>query len=329
MSRRWRRVATWLFLAAAVAFVLVALADRWAALERMRAEMGGFGWRFSPGWLAASLAVGVADLFWMGAVWVYLYRSGGGRLGWIRGIRVWMATNLGRYIPGKVWQLSGLAVHLRETGESGSLGLASALVFQVVVLVTGIAVAVAVLGGDVALLPGGSLATAVAAAVLLLALLHPAVIRWGMRLTGRLLDREEAPAAQPPPGRALVRAAAGMVVAWSLYGIGLWCLFRGLTETPGAGPVLLSGVFAASYVVGYLVLVAPGGLLVREGAMTALLAALTPLGAGVAAALAVAARIWATVAELVAAATVLAGAGGGSRSAVGRSGSAGSGEEAP
>lgn len=305
MRRRWHRAAAVLFVLAALIFVGWALADRWADLERIRSEVGGFGWRLSPGWLAAAVAVGVADLFWMGAVWVHLYRSGGGRLGWGEGVRIWLATNLGRYIPGKVWQLSGLAVHLRETGKSGSLGLASALAFQVVVLVTGIAVAAGVLGGDLALVPGGSPAVAAIAVVLLLGLLHPAVVRRGMQLAARVLDREEAPDADPPTGPALLRAAGGMVVAWGLYGLGFWCMIRGLSDSGAAGPVLLTGVFAAAYVAGYLVLVAPGGLLVREGAMTGLLAALTPTGAAVAAALAVAARIWVTVAELAAAASSL------------------------
>lgn len=306
VRRGWHRAAAVLFLLAALGFVGWALADRWAALERMRAEVGGFGWRFAPGWLAAAVAVAVADLLWMGAVWVHLYRSGGGRMGWGRGIRVWLATNLGRYIPGKVWQLSGLAVHLRESGASGSLGLASALAFQVVVLVTGIAVAAGVLGGDLALVPGGSPVVAVAAVVLLLALLHPRVVGGGMRLAARFLDREDAPDAEPPTGPALLRSAGGMVLAWGLYGFGLWCLLRGLSAAAVPGPVLLTGVFAAAYVAGYLVLVAPGGLVVREGAMTGLLAALTPMGAAVAGALAVAARLWVTVAELAAAAASLA-----------------------
>lgn len=321
MRRRWHRAAAALFVLAALAFVGWALADRWADLERMRAEVGGFGWRLSPGWLAAALAVAVADLFWMGAVWVHLYRSGGGRMGWGEGVRVWLATNLGRYIPGKVWQLSGLAVHLRESGESGSLGLASALAFQVVVLVTGIAVAAGVLGADLALVPGGSPAVAAAAVLLLLGLLHPRVVRGGMRLAARVLDREEAPDAAPPTGPALLRSAGGMVAAWGLYGVGLWCLVRGLSASVEAGPVLLTGVFAAAYVAGYLVLVAPGGLLVREGAMTGLLAALTPMGAAVAGAVAVAARIWVTVAEIAAAAFSLALPGRGTdRTAGGGSG---------
>ncbi len=311
MKRHWHRVGAVLFLVAALGFLGWALVDRWAALERMRAEVGGFGWRIAPGWLATALAVAVADLLWMGAVWVHLYRSGGGRMGWGRGIRVWIATNLGRYIPGKVWQLSGLAVHLRESGASGSLGLASALAFQVVVLVTGIAVAAGVLGGDLALLPGGSPATAAAAALLLAGLLHPRVVRAGMRLSAKVLDREEAPEVAPPTGPALLRAAGGMVVAWGLYGVGLWCLLRGLSAGAVPGPVILTGVFAAAYVAGYVVLVAPGGLLVREGAMAGLLAAVTPMGAAVAGAMAVAARVWVTLAELAAAGASLALPGGG------------------
>lgn len=306
MRRGWHRGAAALFLIAALVFVGWALADRWAALQGMRAEVGGFGWRLSPGWLAAAVAVGVANLFWMGAAWVHLFRSGGGRLGWGEGIRVWLATNLGRYIPGKIWQISGLVVHLRESGESGSLGLASALAFQVVVLVTGIAVAAGVLGGDLALVPGGSPVVAAAAVLLLLGLLHPTVVRHGMQVAARGLDRDDSPAAAPPSGPALLRAAAAMVGAWALYGVGLWCLLRGLSESVVPGPILLTGVFAASYVAGYLVLLAPGGLLVREGAMTGLLAALTPMGAAVGGALAVAARIWVTAAELGAAAASLA-----------------------
>lgn len=320
-SPRWGRILTAAFVAAALLFAGLLLFGQWQELRRLGADVGGYGWRLSAGWLAAALALATLNLFLMGAAWVRLYRAAGGTVRYRRGVGVWVATNLGRYIPGKVWQLSGLAVHLRESGESGSLGLASALAFQVVVLVTGIAVAAGVLGADLALVPGGSPAVAAAAVLLLLGLLHPRVVRGGMRLAARVLDREEAPDAAPPTGPALLRSAGGMVAAWGLYGVGLWCLVRGLSASVEAGPVLLTGVFAAAYVAGYLVLVAPGGLLVREGAMTGLLAALTPMGAAVAGAVAVAARIWVTVAEIAAAAFSLALPGRGTdRTAGGGSG---------
>ena len=69
---------------------------------------------------------------------------------------------------------------------------------------------------------------------------------------------------------------------------------------------VLTGVFAASYIVGYLVLVAPGGLVVREGAMTALLVEAGGLAVGVAAPVAIIARLWVVATELGALAVVLA-----------------------
>lgn len=299
MSRRLRRALVVLFLVLAVAFAVALLFERWGELQAIRSRVGGFGWRISPGWLAAALALATVNLFWMGAVWVFLYRSGGGGLGYVRGIRVWLATNLGRYIPGKVWQISGLAVHLRQTGESGALALGSALAFQVVTLLTGLAAGVGVVGARPGVLPGGSALTTGLVVLALLALLHPAVVRGGMALTARLL-REEISRAEPPEGRALATAAAGMLASWAVYGLGLWCLIRGVTGREVAGPGALAGVFAASYVAGYLVLVAPGGLVVREGAMTGLLVAVSPVGGAVAAALAVLARVWVTLSELAA-----------------------------
>lgn len=286
------------FVAAALLSAGLLLFGQWREMQALRAEIAGWGWRLSPGWLAAALATATLNLFLMGGAWVRLYRGAGGTVSYRRGVSIWVATNLGRYIPGKVWHLSGLAVHLRRTGESGALALTTALTFQVVTLLTGSVVALGTLGGDAARIPGGSPVVAAAVLVLLAGLLHPRVIRTLTRLAARL-TREEVDGTEAARGRDLAAAAALMAGAWAVYGVGFWCLLEGLSRRGApAGPVILTGVFAASYVAGYLVLVVPGGLGVREGAMTALLAALTPAGAAVAGALAVAARVWNTASEL-------------------------------
>lgn len=298
-SIRWGRVLTAAFLAAALLFAGLLLFGQWQELRRLRAEVGGWGWRLAPGWLGGALALATFNLFLMGAAWVRLYRGAGGTVSYRRGVAVWVATNLGRYIPGKVWHLSGLALHLRRTGESGALALTTALTFQVVTLLTGSVVAVGTLGADTARIPGGSPLTAVAVLVLLAALLHPRVVRALTRFAARV-TREELEGVETARAGDLAAAAALLAAAWAVYGVGFWCLLEGVSGRGApAGPVLLTGVFAASYVAGYLVLVAPGGLVVREGAMTALLAALTPVGAAVGGALAVAARIWNTASELL------------------------------
>lgn len=298
---RWGRVLTVVFVAAALLFAGGLLLGQWRELQGLRAEIAGWGWRLAPGWLAAALATATLNLFLMGGAWVRLYRGAGGTVSYRRGVSVWVATNLGRYIPGKVWHLSGLALHLRRTGESGALALTTALTFQVVTLLTGSAVALGTLGADTARIPGGSPVAAGLVVVLLAGLLHPRVVRALTRLASRLTreELEELDGAGAAPGRDLAAAAGLLAGAWAVYGVGFWCLLEGLSRRGApAGPVTLTGIFAASYVAGYLVLVVPGGLGVREGAMTALLAALTPAGAAVAGALAVAARIWNTASEL-------------------------------
>jgi len=300
-SRRGGRPAVrllgWAFVGLSLLFVGLLLVRQGQSVASLRQDLVDFGWRLRPGWLAGALGVGVASLFLMAAVWVALFRALGGRCGGTEGARVWMTTNLGRYIPGKVWQLSGLAVYMRDRRGAGAIALAAAAAFQVLVLGTGAAVAAVTLGtralGPGSLLPGGL--------VLLLALgltLRPGLVS---RLATGLARRmgESAPDAVPGRG-SLWGAGLGLVVAWLGNGLGLWMLWRGAGGPAAPGPWTLSGVFAAAYVAGYVVLFAPGGLVVREGALAGLLGAVAGVPLGVGAAVAVLARIWTTVAELLA-----------------------------
>lgn len=287
-----------LFVGAALGFAAVLLADQWEAFRSLRRQVGGFDWTLGPGWLAAALALATANLAWMGAAWVHLYRSGGDGLTYGRGIRIWLVTNLGRYIPGKVWQLSGLAVHLRQTGGSGALALSSALGFQLVTLLTGMGLGAVLLGRGVEVLGLGSWTLPVLLAVLFLVLLHPAVLGRLTTWTARAMG--EGGEVEAPRGRPVWEASGALVAAWLVYGLAFWCFLRGVAGPRSPDLWTATGIFAASYVAGYVVLVAPGGLLVREGAMTALLTALTPLSAPVSAAVAVLARIWVTLSELCA-----------------------------
>lgn len=291
------RVLGWAFVGLALVFVGLLLARQGESLAGLRADLAAFGWRLRPGWLVAALAVGTATLFLMAGVWVSLFRALGGRCGTMEGVRVWMTTNLGRYIPGKVWQLSGLAYYMRDRRGAGGVALAAAAAFQVLVLGTGAAWAAATLGtralGPGALLPG--------ALVLLLALLVVLRPRLVGRVAGGLARRMGETPPRSAPGRAaLWSAGLGLVVAWLGNGAGLWLLWKGAGGTSAPGLPVLSGVFAASYVAGYVVLVAPGGLVVREGAMAGLLAAVAGVPIGVGAAVAVLARLWTTATELLA-----------------------------
>jgi len=309
------------FVAGALIAVGVLLSRQWQDLAHLRSEIETFPWRISWGWIAAALALATLNLFLMAGVWVDLFRARGGTVDRLGGTRIWLVTNLGRYIPGKVWQFVGMAAYMKERSGEGALALGATITFQLLSILTGLAVALAVLGTRALELPGGSPVRLALLVVALVVLLHPAVMRVLVRLAARLLSEDADPA--PTSVAADVRAAGGLLIAWGVYGLGFWCLARGTMSGPLPGPVVLAGVFAGGYVVGYLALIAPGGIVIREGAIAGLLAALTPMSLGVAAALAAMTRIWIVLSELLAISLVAVpgrGRGAGDRAEIGRAG---------
>jgi uncharacterized membrane protein YbhN (UPF0104 family) len=307
MNRRvtGRTLAAAAFVVVALFFAGMLLTGQWASLNEVLEATRHYEWSLDPGLLGLAILVGIANLFLMAGVWAGLFRRMGGSAGRRQAVRVWVVTNFGRYIPGKVWQLGGLAVYMKGRGDSGAGALVSALTFQIVALVTGTAVAVSTIGtrwltGGESLWPGLALL-----AVVLFVGLHPRTIRWAARRIASWLGEGEVSAVVS--GGDVARAAGGMLVAWVAYGVGFLLVLRGVgVPWESVELNILTGIFAASYVVGYLVLVAPGGLVVREGAMTALLAEAGGLAVGVAAAVAIIARLWVVITELGALAMVLA-----------------------
>ncbi len=303
-----RRVWIVLFVVASLVAASLLLSRQWSSLSAALASPGEFEWHVRPGWLAVALLLATLNLFLMGGVWVRLYRALGGNIALLPGMRLWMVTNLGRYIPGKIWQLAGMAAYLKSTRGQGSSGLLSAVVFQLVGLSTGAAVAAAVLGtrlGPAVGMEGNApIIGAVVLAVCLMLLLHPSVVE---RLTRWMAARMHE---EVQFGRLrvsdLIGAGAGLLIAWGVYGLGFRALLMGVGWSAAPGSVALAGVFAAAYVAGYLVLFSPGGLVVREGAIAALLVGLTPISAITAGAFAVLARVWVTASELVALALLVA-----------------------
>jgi hypothetical protein len=222
---------------------------------------------------------------------------------WGRGLdlwsaaRIWTVSSLGKYLPGKVWAVAGMAVMAQRAGVGAGPATGSAVVLQVLAIGTG-AVVAGLTGWRTlrAAYPGGGtglvvLFAAVAAGLGLL--LRPTLVNRVLRIAA-----PDAGVVTPPAG-AVVFGIVANAVAWVGYGVALWLLARGLL--PGAGLELLPAitVFTASYLAGFLALFAPGGIGVREGVFILMLQG--PIGIGAATALAIASRLLLTVTELGAA----------------------------
>ena len=256
------------------------------------------------GWITGSCGVLAAGYAFSGWIWGRMVEDLGGPAIPVRdAIRTYMVANLGRYVPGKLWQIAGLAVLARARGVPAPIATAAAVVGQAVALVGAMLVGLLALGSAG---PGLSRWAAVAATVgVLTVVIVPKIFRPLLSLWLRWAPGETS--GEVPIGALTgFRWLALYTLNWGGYALAFWLLVRGLS-LPGdlldVGPA-----FAAAYVLGYVVLVAPAGLGVREASMVAFLAPIMgPSGAALAA---VAARVWTTVVEVVpAGAFWLAGSG--------------------
>jgi hypothetical protein len=207
-------------------------------------------------------------------------------------VRIFMIANLGRYIPGKFWQIAGLAALARRRGVPPATAMGAAVLGQGIALVAASAVGMgALLQGPESVRRWGVAGSLALGAMLVVAVLPP-VFRRIAGLWFRLARQD------PPASLASVHALrwlALFAVNWVLYAIAFWVLAASFGYRPPFVPV--ASAFAAAYVLGYVMIFAPAGVGVREGF---LIAFLTPhLGAGPSGALAVAARLWTTLVEIV------------------------------
>lgn len=221
---------------------------------------------------------------------------------WLRIVdaaRIWTISSLGAYIPGKVWSIAGMAVMAQQRGVSGATAMGSAVVMQLIAIATGASLAAALVASVLLdrLLDGwGSiLAIGCAGCTLLgaIALTSPSVTR----RIGFLLRRPDA--IRPVDPTALAAAVMANLAAWAGYGIALQLLALGTLHGVVLPWTVATGAFAASYVIGFLAVLLPGGIGVREGILIVLLS--PSIGFAPAAALAVASRIATTVTQVGAA----------------------------
>lgn len=237
-----------------------------------------------PWWLLAAFALGAAAMLGIALVWHRALEITAGAPGLRESLRWYFVGELGKYVPGGVWAVVGRAEMAARAGRSRSHAYGSVLLALAATYLCGIGLTVGLLIGDAPDLLGplqvmGLVGLLVAGALAL----HPRVLRRVLSLASRgAMDSAEVVIPS-------WRGALGLVVAnlpsWLCMGLATWCVARGLGLTPPILEIMLAT--SLSWVLGFLVVPAPGGLGVREAAFVL---ASVSLSGGSAAAIAVVAR---------------------------------------
>jgi len=245
--------------------------------------------------LAASCALLLFGYFLSAWLWGRIVRGLGGRsMPASEVVPLYMVANLGRYVPGKVWQIAALATMARQRGVPAATATAAAVLLQGIAIASALVVGV---GSLWSLADGAAWRWAVPVGVVLALVLGltPTVFHFITENWFRVTRTPAPPALEPSD--ALGWLALGLL-NWIVYASAFWVMVEGLGMDVAF--FATSSAFAAAYVVGYLAIFAPAGVGVREASLLALLS--PQLGAASAGAVAVIARLWTTAVEVVPAA---------------------------
>jgi uncharacterized membrane protein YbhN (UPF0104 family) len=290
---RWWRWVQGIGGALVVLFVVRYLVRNWDEVRRAELDL-----TLRPGWVLLSLLLVLATYAILIESWRRMLAGWGPLLGWWESARIWVISSMGKYIPGKVWAIAGMALLAQRRGVPPWAATASAILLQVVSIATGaLIVGITGIAALEARQPGSTIALWLllgGSALGLVLMLSPGV-------SGRLLRmvRPEGTERPTPSAAAVGFGIAANAAAWVTYGVALWLLARGVLPGAGLGVVEAIGGFAASYIAGYLFLLAPGGLGVRESVFVIMLE--PRIGLANALALAAVSRLGMTVADVLAA----------------------------
>ena len=263
-------------------------------------EARSYEWRFDFFYLALSVVLIFLYYLQQWGGWRLIMRSFGDPMRRSESMVVWYSSILGRYVPGSVAMVAGRIGMCRRHGIPAATTFASLVYENALILISSLLLAAA----SVPFWPPFPYERYALLLTILapigLVFLHPAIFGRLANAGLRRLKREPLKATLPF-GRVLLLLPY-YVGGWLILGLSFCALAASIAPVGAGDLALLIGGYAFAWEVGFLALVTPSGLGVKEGVLYVILRLIFP--APISAALVVLSRLWQTLAEVACAAAV-------------------------
>lgn len=252
-----------------------------------------YDWRINYYFLVFSWLLSIGGGFLIALGWNLILRVLGGRLDYKRALKIFFITDLAKYIPGKVWTMVGKVYMCKEEGVPVAVTSTSVVIQPLIQVISGLLIFLLSLPfwtktSDFInnlyfffpLIPIGLL------------FLHPAIMTKPLNFVLRKLKQK--PIEVNIKYRNILLILLLWCGLWVLTGITYYFLIISVHPFPLSNLPVTIGIFAIAGVSQFLT---PSGIGVLEGMLTVLLGLYFPLP--VAILIALLARVWKTVSELV------------------------------
>jgi len=267
-------------------FLFRNLYTNWASVKE-------YSWHFNYPLLILSFLCVVCIFLFLIMMWQLILYKLGANLKFKKAFRIWFLSALGRYIPGKVWQILGMVYLANKEGISVEKSVTSALLVQVLSIIPGMTLGIITLSfltpsfhkwiyPSLFIIPLGII------------LVYPPFLEKIINFFALKLKRPKINF--NAKFKEILIFISFYFLSWIFYGFAFFLFTRSVTSIPFQKALLFPGIFAGAYLIGLLTIFVPGGLGVREGILAYLLSFILPLP--IATAISLASRVWLTLAEL-------------------------------
>ena len=278
----WRPVIAGLILFYLVRFIYV----NWNTVRQ-------FDWQLNYILLSVSLLLIVLNFILLIQIWRIILVKLGYSLGFKKSFKIWFYSNMGKYLPGKVWAVLGMVYMCEKEGIPHATSFTSAILYQALNIISGMVLVVIISGTG--LVKNISKFAYLPLILVLVIFAYPPIMEKAINVLLKLLKKE--------PIKVGLSFGSNLVlilflmISWFIYGIGFNVLINSLSvHSFNSWPHMIS-IFVFSYIIGFLSIFVPGGLGVREGILISYLLAYFPLP--IATIIALFSRLWMTVAEVI------------------------------
>src|SRR6266487_5539416 len=240
-----------------------------------------------------------------GLIWRNILARLGSHLGLRLCLRIYLASEFVRYIPGNVWHILTRILWVGKYGVSRPVAFASMAIELITKLAAGMLVfSISLLFwhdyGAIGSLLHGPLVDilGIASILALLIGLHPRVLNGVLNWLLHKLKRD--------PVQLTLRYSDILIItlawcaSWFVAGCAFYVMLLALwPDAPLVALPICIGIYAFAWDIGFVSFITPSGLGVREAAIVGLFALALPLPAGLASILALLSRFVSTIAEVV------------------------------
>jgi glycosyltransferase 2 family protein len=233
-------------------------------------------------------------------VWREVLKSTGFVPPFHRIYRVWFLSNLGRYLPGKLWTFLG-TIYLLEKKEGVSIerSFYTSILAQAVSVISGLVLAVVFLDHMLYSKFNHSWIIVIPTLILLFGFLvliiFPQTPIGLVNFLLKLLKKQKVNFYLRR--KDVIFFVIFYVFSWLFLGLSFFVFVKSITPLSWDLYFNLTAAFSASTTLGFLAIFAPGGIGVREGILSGLLGIYFP--SGIPALISLLSRIWMTLIEVI------------------------------